>query len=92
MTAPEKRVSETIGNELRSSVPAAVIMLLVAYLLRFTAFSLGVRLAASFFMFVVLQAFFRQQVTGERIPRLGWVFTLAVAFISALAMWFIGNL
>ena len=63
MTVPERR-DVNLANELRTTVPAAVIMFLVAYLLRFTAFSLGIRLAAAFFLFVVLQALFRQQVVG----------------------------
>ena len=88
MTAPET-TGRAFRNELLVSGPAALVMFTAAYLLRWTSLTPGARVGTSFFLFVLVQALFRQPVSRARIGALGWAFVTIVALISASAMWYV---
>lgn len=81
----------SLATQLRAGLPALVVGLLVAFLLRSTSLSAGARVAASFFSFVVLHRFFLGRITGDSASRLAWPSTLAIGVLAALAMWFIAD-
>ena len=89
MSHPPPRAREAFADELRVFLPAILVMTLVAFLLRHTGLSPGSRLGASFFVFFMLQQFFRQIITGQRIGGLGWAFTTIIATIMGATGWYV---
>lgn len=89
MGTPAPRAREVFADELRVFLPAILVTVLVAFLLRHTGLSPGARLGASFFVFLMLQPFFRRITTGRSIGGLGWAFTTIVATIMGMTGWYL---
>jgi hypothetical protein len=91
MTSPDPRAGKSTRNYLLASIPAFLLGLGVAFLLRTTALSPGARTGTSFFLFVLTQTLFRR-ILGERRAARDWALVIGIGLATSLAIWFIADL
>jgi hypothetical protein len=91
MTGPQVSQHVFFSKRLQSGLVAILVALAIAFALRFTTLSAGLRVGTTFFIFAVLDSLLYKPLDSAPRTRAKLIGTFTIALVGALAMWWIAT-